>query len=150
MTEAELRAAVVDAARGWLGTPWHHMARVRGAGVDCAQLLMATYSDAGLITPFQHDPYPPDWMLHRDEERLLGIVQQYADEVDVPRPGDIVLFRFGRCFAHGGIVVEWPLVIHAYRVEREVVWGDATQGLLADRPVRWFDAVSRYINRSSV
>ncbi|HYL49488.1 MAG TPA: hypothetical protein VET84_09005 [Stellaceae bacterium] len=29
-------------------------------------------------------------------------------------PGDIALWRFGRCFSHGAIVIEWPVVIHAY------------------------------------
>lgn len=149
MTRLEYRLAVLEAAKAWLGTPWHHMARVRGAGVDCAQLLMATYSDAGVIEPFEFEPYPEDWMLHRSEERLLHIVQRYADEVQQPQPGDVALFRFGHCHAHGAIVVEWPLIIHAYRVEREVVWGDASQGLLADRKVRFFDAVSRAVPRLS-
>lgn len=143
MTQLEYRLAVIESAKAWLGTPWHHMARVRGAGVDCAQLLMATFSDAGVIEPFEFEPYPEDWMLHRSEERLLQIVERYADEVARPLPGDVALFQFGRCHAHGAIVVEWPLIIHAYRVEREVVWGDASQGLLAGRDVRFFDAVSR-------
>ena len=30
-----LRAAVVTEAKTWIGTPFHHAARVRGAGVDC-------------------------------------------------------------------------------------------------------------------
>ena len=106
-------------------------------------LLMVTYSDAGVIAPFEFEPYPEDWMLHRSEERLMHIVQHYADEVQRPLPGDVALFRFGHCHAHGAVVVEWPLIIHAYRVEGEVVWGDASQGLLADRKVRFFDAVSR-------
>lgn len=56
MTQLEYRLAVIESAKAWLGTPWHHMARVRGAGVDCAQLLMATYSDAGVIEPFEFEP----------------------------------------------------------------------------------------------
>src|SRR5690349_11447583 len=37
------RARLLDEARTWLLTPWHHNARVRGAGVDCGQLLIACY-----------------------------------------------------------------------------------------------------------
>ena len=33
------RAAVVAAAREWIGTPYHHMADIKGVGCDCAMLL---------------------------------------------------------------------------------------------------------------
>ena len=29
------------------------------------------------------------------------------------QPGDFVVFRVGRCFAHGAIVIDWPRIIHA-------------------------------------
>jgi cell wall-associated NlpC family hydrolase len=34
------RAAVVAEARTWIKTPWRHMADIKGAGVDCAMLLV--------------------------------------------------------------------------------------------------------------
>jgi cell wall-associated NlpC family hydrolase len=34
--------------------------------------------------------------------------------VEVGLPGDIVLYRFGRCISHGAIVLAWPQIIHAY------------------------------------
>ena len=34
------RAAVVAEAIAWLGTPYHHRARIKGVGVDCAQLAL--------------------------------------------------------------------------------------------------------------
>jgi cell wall-associated NlpC family hydrolase len=36
---AKLRASVLEEARGWLRTPYHHMGRVRGGGTDCLMLL---------------------------------------------------------------------------------------------------------------
>ena len=60
MTETQQRTALVDAARSWLNTPYHHKARVKGAGVDCAQLLIGVYTDAGLIEAFDTGDYPPD------------------------------------------------------------------------------------------
>jgi len=122
--ETEARTAVVQEARSWVGTPYHHQGRVKGAGVDCGQLLAAIYEAAGVMPHVAPGPYPHDWHLHRSEERYLGHVQEHAHQVDAPQPGDIALFRFGRCIAHGAIVIGWPIVIHAY-VGLGVVLDDA-------------------------
>lgn len=122
--DSDTRARVCELARRWLGTPWHHRARVLGAGVDCGQLLVAVYESAGLLSPGQVDPgdYSQDWHLHQEEERFLRHVLQVATPTDAPRPGDIALFRYGRCMSHAAIVLERPgLVIHAYHPDGEVV-----------------------------
>jgi cell wall-associated NlpC family hydrolase len=100
---------IVGAALGWIGTAYHHAGDIRknGAdrgGVDCAMILVRVFCDLGLVPMFDPRPYPPDWHLHRDSERFLGWVQEFAVKVDRPAPGDVVMFRFGRAFAHGGIV----------------------------------------------
>lgn len=133
------RAAVVDEARTWLLTPYHHQGRVKGAGVDCAMLLIEVYRACGLIPDIDPRPYPPDWHLHRDEERYLGWVMRYAQKIEEPRPGDIALFQFGRCVSHGAIVVEWPAIIHSY-INEGCVLADGTQGVMAGR-VRSFYSI---------
>jgi cell wall-associated NlpC family hydrolase len=117
MSEADERAAVVAEARTWLKTPWVHMAGIKGGGVDCAMLLVRVYANVGLVAPFDPRPYPPDWMLHRSEERFLGFLLDRAHQVEKPGVGDVMLFRVGRCFAHGGVVsVAAPLtIIHSFR-----------------------------------
>jgi cell wall-associated NlpC family hydrolase len=98
----------------WLSTPYHHMGRVKGAGTDCLCLLADVFEEAGLIPRVGIPFYPKDWMHHRDAERYLEGLLRYAGEIDgPPLPGDIVLWKFGRCFSHGAIVVEWPTVVHA-------------------------------------
>ncbi len=132
------RLAVVEEARGWLGTPYHHMGRVKGGGTDCLMLLAEVYERAGVVGHVDVPFYPPDWNLHRDVERYAEGLLAYAREVSgPPEPGDIALFKFGRCFAHGAITVEWPKIIHAY-VGLGVVYGDACRLPLAGRPVRFF------------
>ena len=106
---------IVAEALRWCDTPYHHCADVRGVGVDCAMLLVRVFVDAGLVEPFDPRPYPPDWMLHRDEERFLGWVSRVADPVETPQPGDVVIYRFGRCFAHGGVLDTPTTMIHADR-----------------------------------
>jgi NlpC/P60 family putative phage cell wall peptidase len=135
------RTAIVAEAETWLGTPFHHQGRVKGAGVDCAMLLAEIYHRCGLVPYVDPGYYPPDWHLHRDAERYLEKLLPYAHELaGPPKPGDVAVFRYGRTYSHGAIVVAWPQVIHAYW-QRGVVWGDATLYPLAGRPVRFFGVI---------
>lgn len=109
------RDQVVAEARRWLGTPYHAQAMVMGVGVDCAMLLVAVYHAVGLIPSIEPRPYPPDWHLHRSDEKYLGWLQQFCVEVAVPRPGDVIVWRYGRCFSHAAIAIGDGEIIHAYR-----------------------------------
>lgn len=127
--EAAERQRVVAVARTWLGTPYHPNAQVRGAGVDCANLPAAVYAEAGMIQPVKIPWYPPEWMMHQEAERFLGvIIENGAREIPEAEagPGDLACFRFGRCFSHGAIVVAWPTVIHA-QVKAPVMIDDVSK-----------------------
>lgn len=131
------RQAVLEAAVGWLGTPYHHRAMVKGAGVDCALLLAAVYR--GVTGEVQIPQYPPDWHLHRDEEKYLGVLLEHCRPVETPSPADIALFRFGRAYSHGAIVIAWPRLIHSYLGVGVEIVSDATRdGRLMNRPVKFF------------
>jgi cell wall-associated NlpC family hydrolase len=114
--ESAARQKIVAEARTWVGTPYHACADIKGAGVDCGMLLVRVFVDCGLAQPFDPRPYPVDWHLHRSEERYLGFVLDRAHEVARPRPGDVALFKYGRCYSHGGVVtVAHPLtIVHAF------------------------------------
>jgi len=135
------RAAVLAEAESWLGTPYHHMGRVKGGGTDCLMLLAEVYERARVIPHVEVPFYPPDWNLHRDAERYLEGVTRYAREIVEPQPGDVAVFKFGRCCAHGAIIVAWRRLIHAWH-SAGVVRVDAVQPPLAGRPVRFFDPFS--------
>jgi cell wall-associated NlpC family hydrolase len=136
------RQAVVAETQTWLGTPFHHQGRVKGAGVDCAMLLAEVFERCGLVGRVDPGYYPPDWHMHRDAERYLDRLLDHARElVGPPRPGDVAVFRFGRTFSHGAIVIAWPRLIHAYWAARQVVWGDATLYPLAGREVKFFGVI---------
>lgn len=125
MAEQEEREAVVAQARTWLGTPYHHHAMIKGVGVDCATLLVACFTDAGLVDPVTLPEYSPQWHLHRVEAKYTDFIERFAKQVDRrPLPGDIVVWKFHKAFAHGGIVSAWPLVIHAF-IGRGVFEDDA-------------------------
>jgi hypothetical protein len=116
MSPHATRAAVVAAARASIGTPYHVCADVKGVGCDCAMLLVRVFVDLGLVAPFDPRPYSADWHLHRNEEVYLRLLLERAHLVAAPEPGDVVLFRYGRCFSHGGIVTRRePLaIVHAF------------------------------------
>jgi cell wall-associated NlpC family hydrolase len=101
-------------------------------------LLAEVYEHAGVARHVEPPFYVPDWHLHRDAERYMEGLLHYAQPIDgAPLPGDIALFRFGRTFSHGAIVIHWPRLIHAYW-NIGVVWGDASLYPLKDRDVRFF------------
>ncbi len=112
--EQRERLAVVEEAKTWIGTPYHTNADVKGAGIDCGMLLVRVYVDTGVIEPFDPRPYPSQWAFHQKAERYLAIVLRFGKEFPgPPLPGDLAMFKVGNCWAHGVIVIDWPLVIHA-------------------------------------
>ena len=140
--ELRERLEVLRVARTWLGTPFHDQQKVKGAGVDCAQLIAAIFEEAGLIEVVDIGYYSPQWFLHRDEEKYLSYVLPRATEITEQnaKPADLVVFKIGRCFAHGAILTEegWPNVIHAYKPDGIVVIGRADTGELGTRERRFF------------
>lgn len=130
----------MDEAKSWLHTPWHHLQALKGpgGGVDCAQFLRMVYINVGLAPYFETESYPHDWMMHRDEERFLKYIETYMCAIEVPGPGDAAVWLHGRCFSHGSIVLDWPLMIHAYRKERQVSISDATKERFADCAVKFY------------
>jgi cell wall-associated NlpC family hydrolase len=128
MTEQELRDWIVTVAKSYQGTPYHHMGRIKGVGVDCATFLIESYEEAGIIEHIDLPYYPPDWHMHHTEELYLKELLKYGHRVKVPRPGDIALYRYGKTAAHGAIVINYPEIIHSV-LNQGVIWAD-------DQPLR--------------
>lgn len=135
------RHEIIDEAKRWLGAQWHHEACARYQAADCGQILIDIYAQCGLIYRPIVEHYSRDWALHRDEERYLAIVEQYAHQVDCPKMGDIAVWRIGRSFSHGAIVVDWPQIIHA-DVHAGVVYAEADSGELSEKEVRFYSVFS--------
>lgn len=126
------REQVCAVARSWIGTPYRDGARVKGSGADCAMLVAAVYEEVGVIPVQPIKSYPPQWHLNRGGQRFIEIVTGYGGrEIDAPDLGDLVLYEFGRSFAHGGIIVDpgWPMIVEASKPARFVVLGDGANGI---------------------
>lgn len=116
------RESIIAEARTWISTPYHHHGRIKGVGVDCAQLLCAVFEATGHAPHVDTGFYPVDWHLHRGQElfteTLLPHAQRMPDGAQ-PLPGDVFVFRYGRTFSHGAIYAGEDtdgrsLLIHSY------------------------------------
>ena len=139
MTPA-MRDAVVAEAKTWLGTPWRHMQRIKGVGVDCANLPAAVYEACGVIEHVEAE-YPRQWMLHRKQDRfiewILAVGGREIDEAGL-LPGDLVLWKFGLTFSHSGFWLGDGSVLHA-QIDVGVAYGDMTRDIdLSERERRCF------------
>lgn len=142
--EADDRARVVAEARSWIGTAYHHRGSVKfvsasnRGGVDCAHFPFRVYHAVGLVPWLDLGEYPPDWFLHQGAERYLPWVEALARRVETPKPGDFVIYKVGRLFAHGAIAVDWPLIVHAVRDADGVILDHGDGGNLAKREHLFF------------
>lgn len=136
------REQAVAEARTWLGTPYEKGQHLKKCGVDCGTILFEIYRAAGFISPKDQEifdqiaPKHPDWFCHTAEEKYIKLALRHAHQVlkkisyatlDA-KPGNVVVTHHtpeGQIWNHGGIVVRWPLVIHAVAPRVEEV--DATQ-----------------------
>ena len=116
-TAAEQRQAVIDEAKTWLRTPHHNGACIKGekGGVDCGQFPWAVYNACGLMPPIDGSlRYSPEFHLHRNVEWYKNLADKYGKPVASPQPGDFALYKIGRIYSHGAIVIKWPEIIHAF------------------------------------
>jgi NlpC/P60 family putative phage cell wall peptidase len=120
------RARALEAARGWLGTPYRHQASAKGAGADCLGLVRGVWREVVGKEPEGTPPYNPDWAEVGGEETLLAAAGRWLTPIGLAeaRPGDVVLFRMsaGVPVKHCAILSAdggpEPRMIHAY-------WGRA-------------------------
>jgi cell wall-associated NlpC family hydrolase len=122
-------------------TPYVPHAKLKGAGCDCATFIICVYRDLALI-PADFDPgnYSIQAHLHSADTQYVDTVLQYADEITEAeaQPGDLVLWRVARAYAHGGIIVDFPVVIHSMN-KHGVIYSNANlDSFLKNRHRRFF------------
>ncbi len=131
MIDLDRRAAVVAAARGWLGTRWQHQGRVRGVGVDCVGLVIEAAVEAGVFTRAAAQAIEAAVAGYGREPDGLRL-QQMCDAhlqpiaLQTAAAGDVLLFAMGsRLPRHMGLVAEHAAgglsLVHATADARAVV-----------------------------
>lgn len=148
--EALERDQVVAEARSFIGTAYHHEGSIKikrapdgsvldVGGVDCAWFPFLVYRSLGLISLEKMPRYTQHWFLHGGDEIYLDLVRSQASEIDgPPLPGDFAMWRIGRLYAHGAVVLNWPRIVHSVRAAGSVIEDHANGGEMQDKPVKFF------------
>lgn len=116
--------AIVETARSWIGTPFHHQARCKGAGVDCVGLVLCVAKELGYVA---QDFDVLGYSRRPDGVTLMHHLHAQLDEVSQAdmRPGDVVCVAFDALPQHVGVVGDYLhgglSIIHADSRHKRVV-----------------------------
>ena len=109
---------VIAAARGWLGTPYHDQASVKGVGCDCLGLARGIWREVVGSETLPVPPYSRDWGEIGSREVLADSAARVLIRIDPAEtgPGAVVLFRMreGAVVKHVGILTGPDTFIHSY------------------------------------
>lgn len=98
---------VVEAARGWIGTPYVHQASCKGAGCDCLGLIRGVWRELFGAEPELPPAYTMDWSEPQGAEALWQAAARHLVEKPLQdaEPGDVILFRMreGSVAKHLGV-----------------------------------------------
>ena len=106
MAALELRDAVIAEARDWLGSEFHHQARLKKSadgpgGVDCLSLVWAVGEAVKVMAPVTKQQAAPFWRFYgrrpnppKMRECLSRFLVELSPEV-TPIPGDICWMHWG-------------------------------------------------------
>jgi NlpC/P60 family putative phage cell wall peptidase len=112
------RQRIVAAARGWLGTPYHHQASLRGVGSDCLGLIRGLWREIYGEEPEAMPAYTTDWGSATGSETLLAAASRHLiklEDVSEAMPGDVLVFRMRDqgVAKHAGILTGHSRLVHA-------------------------------------
>ena len=124
-----MQEQIVSTARTWLGTPFHHQARLKGKGCDCLGLIIGVVDEMGLkdahgrlLSSYDEITYPkePDGAYLIDKLTDILIEVPIADAC----AGDLALFKVRENPQHLAILSDYENtlgMIHSFAPSRRVV-----------------------------
>lgn len=110
---------VIKVALTYVNTPYHHLGRLKGVGIDCAGVIVETMKELGLDTSFDMKAY----QRVADGLKLAQLCHNYAIMKPIKdghydfEDGDIILFNFVGNPQHLGFYYNnngMDYFIHAY------------------------------------
>ncbi|MBI5771925.1 MAG: hypothetical protein HZA93_29400 [Verrucomicrobia bacterium] len=111
------RAALLQEARSWLGTPFAENCAIKGprGGVSCERYQLAVHTATGACPPVALASLPVEvvrhWHEHHAESLILGFLGREevrgrvrrVDDGGPPLLGDLAIFRFAQTEHHLGL-----------------------------------------------
>jgi NlpC/P60 family putative phage cell wall peptidase len=126
------RDAIVEAARAWIGTPYHHQASLKGVGCDCLGLIRGVWRELEGPEPEPLPPYTRDWGDATGSEPLLEAGRRHLVAIAIAGalPGDVIVFRMQAGVAkHAGILTRGSLAVRAQAGRNEASFVHAQEGI---------------------
>ena len=120
---------IVTQARTWLGTPFHHQARLKSKGCDCLGLIVGVVDELELKDKFGQPLSGYDEVTYSKEpngEYLMQKLTELLDEVPITeaQAGDLALFTVRDNPQHMAFLTNYEStlgMIHSYAPARRVV-----------------------------
>jgi len=111
------QAAVVQVARSWIGTPYHHQASAKGVGTDCLGLVRGIFFTLYGFEAETPPAYSRDWAEADGRETMLTAANHHLLRKPVAdlAPGDVVIFRIKShsVAKHAGVMATTATMVHA-------------------------------------
>lgn len=135
------RYDIVETVRNYKDTPFAHMQRTPGIGLDCAGVLICAGRDLGLVAPdFDVPPYTQQPDGHSMLEWLQAFMGAQVSRANM-QVGDAVVIRTDVDPQHLGVLGDYPYggfsIIHAANnatpprvLEQRLMWA-RNQGFVA-------------------
>ncbi len=124
-----LSSDIAIQARTWLGTPFHHQARLKGKGCDCLGLIVGVVDELGLkdrngvrLAAYDEVTYSKEPDGAYLAQKLTGLLEEVP--VAEARAGDLALFKVRENPQHLAILTDYEGMIgmiHCYAQARRVV-----------------------------
>lgn len=101
------RADVVRVARSFVGTPYHHLGRLPGVGMDCAGVLICTGRALALVAA---DFDLPTYSVNADGYSMIAALDRFMGarvSAAEMQPGDAIIMKVDVHPQHIGIVGDY-------------------------------------------
>lgn len=131
-----IRQQIVEKAKEWLGTPYHHHQKTKGVGVDCLGLVGGIALELNIAGNYNEQNFIPFRGYSRNPNpRQMGKgMRAFLIPVSSPKIGDIAWIETRDGVpSHLGIKVSETTIIHACAFAKKVV-----EAPLPSRPHTWW------------
>jgi len=110
----DLNEQIIQEAKTWLDVPYVHRGTTK-RGCDCTGLVLGVLQNLGYKN-YKLRKYPQDWNLHAmADDFIIEEIKKVSKRVpnSSAKPGDILVFCWGKCESHVGILLKSLLFIHS-------------------------------------
>ncbi len=110
-----MRDQIIQAARSWIYTPYVHLGRCKGSGVDCIGLVVGVAKSMGFAYEDmrQYPRIPIHNIFGKELDRQAVKIPD-----DQALPGDMLAFSWRTDIHHIGIMTDTDKMVHSYQVAR--------------------------------